>query len=39
MDGMSFLEVGQVLGIGEDAAKMRTHRTLAQLRTYLAPRV
>lgn len=38
MDGMSFLEVGQVLGIGEDAAKMRTHRTLAQLRTYLAPR-
>lgn len=38
MDGLSFSEVGQVLGIGEDAAKMRTHRTLAQLRTYLAPR-
>lgn len=37
MDGLSFLEVGQVLGIGEDAAKMRTHRTLAQLRSYLAP--
>lgn len=35
MDGLSFLEVGQVLGIGEDAAKMRTHRTLAVLRTYL----
>ena len=38
MDGMSFLEMGQVLGIGEDAAKMRTHRTLATLRTYLVPR-
>ncbi|MBK7945254.1 MAG: RNA polymerase sigma factor [Flavobacteriales bacterium] len=38
MDGLSFIEVGQVLGIGEDAAKMRTHRTLAQLRSYLAPR-
>ncbi|HRD53962.1 MAG TPA: RNA polymerase sigma factor, partial [Flavobacteriales bacterium] len=38
VDGLSFLEVGQVLGIGEDAAKMRTHRTLAQLRSYLVPR-
>lgn len=38
MDGMSFAELGQVLGIGEDAAKMRTHRVLGQLRTYLAPR-
>lgn len=38
MDGLSFLEIGQVLGIGEDAAKMRTHRTLATLRTYLASR-
>lgn len=38
MDGMSFAELGQVLGIGEDAAKMRTHRVLAQLRTYLSPR-
>jgi RNA polymerase sigma-70 factor (ECF subfamily) len=38
MDGMSYLEMGQVLGIGEDAVKMRTHRVLAQLRTYLAPR-
>ncbi|MBX2980820.1 MAG: RNA polymerase sigma factor [Flavobacteriales bacterium] len=38
MDGLSFLEIGQVLGIGEDAAKMRTHRVLATLRTYLAPR-
>lgn len=38
MDGLSFLEIGQVLGIGEDAAKMRTHRTLGQLRTYLSPR-
>lgn len=37
MDGMSFAELGQVLGIGEDAAKMRTHRVLAQLRTYLSP--
>jgi len=38
MDGMSFAELGQVLGIGEDAAKMRTHRVLAQLRTYIKPR-
>lgn len=38
MDGLSFNELGQVLGIGEDAAKMRTHRTLAQLRIYLSPR-
>ena len=36
-DGLSFAEVGQVLGIGEDAAKMRTHRVLAVLREYLAP--
>jgi RNA polymerase sigma-70 factor (ECF subfamily) len=34
-DGLSFAEVGQVLGIGEDAAKMRTHRVLGTLRTYL----
>lgn len=32
MDGLSYLEVGQVLGIGEDAAKMRTHRVLGKLR-------
>lgn len=38
MDGMSFQEVGQVLGIGEDAAKMRTHRVLATLRANLAKR-
>ena len=38
MDGLSFSEVGQILGIGEDAAKMRTHRVLGQLRTYLSPR-
>ncbi len=38
MDGLSFAELGQVIGIGEDAAKMRTHRVLAQLRTYLSPR-
>jgi RNA polymerase sigma-70 factor (ECF subfamily) len=31
-DGLSFVEVGQVLGIGEDAAKMRTHRVLGKLR-------
>lgn len=36
-DGLSFLEVGQVLGIAEAAAKMRTHRVLASLREYLAP--
>ncbi len=38
MDGLSFAELGQVLGIGEDAAKMRLHRVLATLRTYLSPR-
>lgn len=38
MDGMTFLEVGQVLGISEDAAKMRTHRVLATLRDHLKPR-
>lgn len=34
-EGMSFLEIGNVLGIREDAAKMRTHRVLAALREYL----
>lgn len=38
MDGLSFAELGQVLGIGEDAAKMRLHRVLATLRAYLSPR-
>jgi len=35
-DGLSFAELGAVLGITEDAAKMRTHRALGQLRQYLA---
>jgi RNA polymerase sigma-70 factor, ECF subfamily len=35
-DGLSFVELGHILGIGEDAAKMRTHRVLALLREYLA---
>lgn len=38
MDGLSFAEVGQVLEIGEDAAKMRTHRVLQGLREKLGPR-
>lgn len=38
VDGLSFAEVGQVLGIGEDAAKMRTHRVLAGLRERLGQR-
>jgi RNA polymerase sigma-70 factor, ECF subfamily len=38
IDGMSFVEVGQVLGIAEDAAKMRVHRVLATLRQYLGSR-
>lgn len=38
MDGLSFAEVALVLGIGEDAAKMRTHRVLAQLRTFMPPK-
>ncbi len=38
VDGMSFIEVGQVLGIAEDAAKMRVHRVLGTLRQYLGSR-
>lgn len=38
IDGLSFLEVGQVLGIAEDAAKMRVHRVLGTLRQYLGSR-
>lgn len=38
IDGMSFKEMAAVMNISEDAAKMRTHRVLACLRTYLAPR-
>lgn len=38
IDGMSFIEVGQVLGIAEDAAKMRVHRVLGTLRQYLGSR-
>jgi RNA polymerase sigma-70 factor, ECF subfamily len=38
MDGLGFAEIGAVLGIREDAAKMRTHRVLNLLRTYLSPR-
>lgn len=34
-DGLSFLEMGHVLGIAEAAAKMRTHRVLRTLREYL----
>lgn len=34
-DGLSFAELGRVLGIGEDAAKMRTHRVLGLLRNQL----
>lgn len=37
-DGLAYAEMGQVLGIGEDAAKMRTHRVLGQLRKYLVGR-
>ena len=38
IDGLSFAEVGQVLGIAEDAAKMRVHRVLGTLRQYLGSR-
>ena len=38
MDGLSYAELGAVLGIAEDAAKMRTHRVLASMRIYLSPR-
>ncbi|MFZ1686557.1 MAG: sigma-70 family RNA polymerase sigma factor [Flavobacteriales bacterium] len=36
-DGLSFQEVGHVLGIAEAAAKMRTHRVLGVLRKTLVP--
>lgn len=39
MDGLSYQEVGQIMGIGEDAAKMRTHRVLAVLRNNLVRRI
>lgn len=35
-DGLSYAEVGQVLGIAEAAAKMRTHRIVRLLRQYLS---
>jgi RNA polymerase sigma-70 factor (ECF subfamily) len=38
MDGLSYAEMGHVLGLAEDAAKMRVHRIIQQLRTYLAPK-
>ena len=38
MDGLSFAEIGQVIGVAEDAAKMRVHRILQTLRTYLVQR-
>jgi len=38
MDGLSFVEMGVVLEIGEDAAKMRTHRVLALLRSMMTTR-
>jgi RNA polymerase sigma-70 factor, ECF subfamily len=38
IDGLPFVEIGAILQIGEDAAKMRTHRVLAILRTYLSHR-
>lgn len=39
MDGLSYAEIGQVIGVAEDAAKMRVHRILQTLRTYLVQRV
>lgn len=38
MDGLSFAEMGVVLEIGEDAAKMRTHRVLTLLRSMITTR-
>ncbi len=37
-DGASFAEIGQVMGIAEDAAKMRVHRILRSMRQYLGSR-
>lgn len=39
MDGLSYAEIGQVIGVAEEAAKMRVHRILQTLRTYLVQRV
>lgn len=36
LEGMTFAEVGRVLGISEDAAKLRAFRAYAQLRSLLA---
>jgi len=38
MDDLSFAEMGVVLEIGEDAAKMRTHRVLGLLRSMMTTR-
>jgi RNA polymerase sigma-70 factor (ECF subfamily) len=38
MLGMSFKEVGAVLGIGEGAAKVRAHRAVAELREAMGVR-
>lgn len=36
LEGMTFAEIGRVLGISEGAAKLRAFRAYAQLRTLLA---
>jgi RNA polymerase sigma-70 factor (ECF subfamily) len=36
-DGLTFAEVGDVLGVGEIAARVRVHRALQQLRGQLGP--
>src|SRR2546421_6384701 len=36
-DGLSFNEVGEVLGVSETAARVRVHRALKQLRRRLGP--
>jgi RNA polymerase sigma-70 factor (ECF subfamily) len=36
-DGLSFADVGEVLGISEVAARVRVHRALQRLRSQLGP--
>lgn len=38
MDGLSYADIGAILNIAEEAAKMRIHRVLGVLRKYLAPK-
>lgn len=38
MDGLSYADIGAIMNIAEEAAKMRIHRIIGVLRKYLAPK-